>query len=54
MSLLSESETNDFRALIFNAGFKTVDFGLHETEGPPKSIIYAVRGRSTLLPYRSN
>jgi len=45
MALLSESERDDFHTLISEAGFKVVDFDLHETEDPPEGMIYRVQGR---------
>ena len=44
MSVVSDSEKDDFRSLINDAGFDADDFELRETEDPPQGVIYAVRG----------
>lgn len=48
MSLLSQSEKDDFGALISSVGFKMTDFELHETEDPPQGVIYTVQGRVSI------
>lgn len=45
MSVVSDSEKDDFRSLITAAGFNVADFELHETEDPSQSVVHAVRGR---------
>ncbi len=45
MVLLDESEMQDFRSAVVNAGFSTEDFNLTEIEERPTNIgIYAITG----------
>jgi len=48
MSVVSDSEKDDFRSLIAHAGFDVADFELHETEDSPQTVTYAVRGRVSI------
>ncbi len=45
MALLSESEKQDFRAIVVGAGFSEADFVLKEIEDVPTNVeMYAVTG----------